>query len=65
MYITKRPTSTLPVWHALKVDGCGADPLLWCHEAMRQVAAMGQVQPHDALVRLQQRSVHCKVCWRA
>ena len=40
------------VGHGLEVDAGGADALLGRHEAVREVAAVRQVEAHDAVVRL-------------
>ena len=47
----------------LEEDGDGRNLLGVSLEAMAQVAAMGQVQAHDAVVGRQQRSVHLQ--WHA
>lgn len=49
------------VGHALEEDGGGGDLLGGGEEAVREVAAVGQVQAHDAPVRLHQRRVHREV----
>ena len=58
-------TSPHLVGHALEEDGGGRDLLLGGEEAVGEVAAVRQVQPHDAPVRLHQRSVHREVARRA
>mmetsp|Transcript_21342 Transcript_21342/g.53786 ORF Transcript_21342/g.53786 Transcript_21342/m.53786 type:complete len:436 (+) Transcript_21342:112-1419(+) len=50
-----------PVWHGLEVDGHGGDLLGVRLVAVAEVAAVRQVQRHDAVVRLQQRGVHLEV----
>ena len=47
-----------PVRHLLKVDARRGDVLRGGGEAVAQVAAVRQVEAHDALVRLQKRRVH-------
>lgn len=49
------------IGHRFKKDGCSRDFLLVCHEAMGQVASIGQVQTHDAPVGFHQGGVHCEV----
>ena len=46
------------VRHGLEEDGHGRDLLGVSLEPVAQVAAVRQVQAHDAVVRLQQRGVH-------
>ena len=53
------------VRHGLKVDGGGGDALLVGHEPVGEMAAVGQVEPHDAVVRLQDGGVHGEVGRRA
>lgn len=49
------------VRHGLEEDGRGRDLLLLRHEAVREVAAVRQVQSHDPPVGLHQGSVDGKV----
>ena len=49
------------VRQGLEEDARGADLLLRGVEAVREVPAVGQVQAHDAVVRVEQRGVHAKV----
>ena len=49
------------VGHALEEDRRGRDLLLGGEEPVGEVAAVGQVQPHDAPVGLHQRRVHREV----
>ena len=51
------------VRHGLKVDGCGTDTLLCCHEPVSQVATMGEVQAHDAVMWAQEGGVDLEVGW--
>ena len=53
------------IGHRLKVDGGGRDALLVGHEAVGEMAAVGQVKSHDAIVRIQDCGVHGKVGGRA
>ena len=53
------------VWHALEEDGCGGDLLFGSEETVGEVAAVGQVKPHDAAVRLHQGGVDREVARRA
>lgn len=50
------------IGHGLEEDRGGRDLLLVCHEAVGEVATVGQVQPHDPAVGLHQGRVHRKVC---
>lgn len=50
------------VWQALKEDAGGAYFFGACVVAMRQVPTTWQLQAHDAVMRLQQGGVGCKVC---
>ena len=50
------------VRHRLEVDAGGRDLGLGREEAVREMPAVRQVQPHDAAVRLHQRGVHGEVC---
>lgn len=50
------------VCQGLEVDGCGRDLFaIGCVVAMGQVTSAGQVKSHDAIMRVQQRCVDCKV----
>mmetsp|Transcript_46937 Transcript_46937/g.93525 ORF Transcript_46937/g.93525 Transcript_46937/m.93525 type:complete len:415 (+) Transcript_46937:429-1673(+) len=53
------------VWQRLEVDGRGGDLLLRSVVAVGQVAAGGQIQAHDAIVRVEQAGVDGKVSRRA
>jgi hypothetical protein len=59
-HTTTNTRRSSPATH-LKVDGGGGDLLGVCLEAVAEVASVGQVQAHDALMRGQQRSVHVEV----
>lgn len=49
------------VWQRLEEDGRCGDALLRGVEAVREVAAVGEVEAHDAVVGLQECSVNCEV----
>lgn len=49
------------VGHALEEHGCGRDLLGSREEAVGEMAAVGQVQPHDPVVGLHYRGVYGKV----
>ena len=54
------------VGQGLEVDGGGRNLLaIGGVVAVRQVPAAGQVQAHDAVVRVQQRRVHREIGWAA
>jgi len=49
----------------LEVDGHRGDLLCVCLVAVAEVAAMGEVQRHDPIVRIQQSGVDLEVGWRS
>ena len=50
-----------PVRQGLEEDGGGGDLLLGGVEPVREVAAVGQVEAHDPVVRVEQRGVHGEI----
>lgn len=63
-----RETHSYLIGHRFKKDGRGRDFLLVRHEAVGQVAAVGQVEAHDAPVGLHQGGIDCEVgrgAWKA
>mmetsp|Transcript_3135 Transcript_3135/g.9568 ORF Transcript_3135/g.9568 Transcript_3135/m.9568 type:complete len:280 (+) Transcript_3135:627-1466(+) len=51
-----------PVRHRLEEDGGGRDPLLIGHKPVRKMAAVWQVESHEAVMWFQQPSIHGHVC---